>query len=148
MISIHSKQDQIIKKEFLNRIKSILSLINHATLQTIKSNPFLYKLLYCIGYLQLIYFSINPKIPQMYTISVVVYLRTLCRYFQFEGNLMNISSSLYIFFMLGMLLIQLIIIGLTLLLVVKSYNRIKLSISEGIFETINTIVSYLVILYQ
>ena len=113
-----------------------------------KSNSLIYKILHMIGYMQLIYFTINPKIPGMWTMNFVVYVRTICKYFQMEENLSGISSNAWFTVMICLLSFMALIIFLVSFMVVKLFSVSRMNNNGGLFDLFSVVASIGVILYE
>ena len=136
------------RQHFFNKVKLCLFKINHNTLQLMKSNSLIYKILQMIGYMQLIYFTLNDKIPSMWTLNFIVYIRTLCKYFQFETSLTGIRNNVWVTIMLCILGFFVLILFFITLMVVKLFKRKNMRIIGGIYEVISGITSFVLILYE
>ena len=148
MITIKNDKNNTERKQFFNRIRLALFKINHQTLQLMKNNSLIYKLLHMIGFLQLIYFTLNPKIPGMWTMNFIVYLRTICKYFQMEENLTGISSNAWYTVMicfLGFMALLLLSVGY---MVIRFYKEKAMNVSGGFFQIVSAVSSLGLILYE
>jgi len=84
MIMINKKAflDESMWERFESKLKTWTYTLMHELLQSQVCSPFLYKLLLLIEVLQLIYYSVHPRLKFLWTTVFIDYFREIIQYFQ------------------------------------------------------------------
>lgn len=146
MIRVTKNLEEVrLKKR--NKLRNAFYTTNHEILLLVKDYSILYKVFLIIEYLQITFFIIDERIHNMWTLSFVEYLRTICKYFQFKSNLQNIDGHAWLIITISIIILMLLICtGYFYLVSQKFKNRNENQ--SNLFSITLFIISFLLMLYN